>query len=275
MMTRSIPVTVIMALLFGCFLLSGCYQELYTDQPEHQINEMMALLVHAGISCKKTAGYEGTWSLQVEAEQISEAMNLLHENGYPREAFENMGRVFEKKGLISSPTEERIRFIYALSQEISNTLARIDGVLDARVHIVLPENDPYAEKLIPSSAAVFIKQKPGIDLEPQSMKIKELVINSIEGLEFKNVTVAMFKASAAGKSKTSPATLYVSMLGFKLAPESADPFRWMIAVMFSLVGSALAAASIILYRRKFLLSDVKALQSRMRHRINETRKSSG
>lgn len=275
MMNRSNPVTVFTALLYGCFLLSGCYQELYTDQPEQQINEMMALLVQAGITCKKTAGYEGTWSLQVEGEQISTAMNLLHENGYPRKAFESMGRVFEKKGLISSPTEERIRFVYALSQEISDTLDRIDGVLDARVHIVLPENDPYTETMIPSSAAVFIKQKPGIDLESQTMKIKDLVVNSIEGLEFKNVTVAMFKASATGKSKTSPTTLYVSMLGFKLAPESADLFRWMMVVIFSLAGSGLAAASIIVYRKINLLSGVKACQSKIRHRTNGTRKSSG
>jgi type III secretion protein J len=267
------PVTAITTLLFGLLFLSGCYQELYTDQPEHQINEMMALLVQAGIPCKKTAGLEGSWSLQVDADKMSMAMNLLRENGYPRNVFESMGKVFEKKGLISSPTEERIRFIYALSQEISTTIARIDGVLDARVHIVLPENNPYAEKLIPSSAAVFIKQKPGIDLEPQTMKIKELVVNAIEGLEFKNVTVALFKTTA-GTSKTNP-ILYVSMLGFKLSPESADRFRWLMVVLVSLVGSSLVATAVILYRRKNLWAEVKTLQSRMQHKINGARKLSG
>ena len=164
MQIRAKPLITYAALLCTLFFLSGCYEELYTDLPEQQINEMMALLVQAGISCHKTMGLEGTWSLKVEGGKISTAMNLLEENGYPREPFESMGQVFEKKGLISSPTEERIRYIYALSQEISNTITRIDGVLDARVHIVLPENDPYTEKLIPSSAAVFIKQKPGFDL---------------------------------------------------------------------------------------------------------------
>lgn len=272
MKTRAKPVTAIIALLFGLLLLSGCYQELYTDQPEHQINEMMALLMQAGISCKKTTGVEGRWSLQVDAGKISPAMNLLRENGYPRHGFESMGKIFEKKGLISSPTEERIRFIYALSQEIATTITRIDGVLDARVHIVLPENNPYAEKLIPSSAAVFIKQKPGVNLESQTMKIKELVVNAIEGLEFKNVTVALFK-TAAGAGPATP-FLYVSMLGFKLSPESAIRFRWLMVVLVSLGGSSLAALAVLLYRRKFLWSEVKTLQSRIQHKIKEARKLS-
>jgi type III secretion protein J len=271
MKIRSNLLIKIIALLFAGLLLSGCYQELYTDLPEQQINEMMALLVQAGIGCKKTAGLEGTWSLRVDGGKISKAMNLLHENGYPQEAFESMGKVFEKKGLISSPTEERIRFIYALSQEISDTIARIDGVLDARVHIVLPENDPYADKLIPSSAAVFIKQKPGIDLESQTMKIKELVVNAIEGLEFKNVTVALFK-TAIGTSKTSPA-LYVPLLGLKLAPESADRFRWLMVVLVSLGGSSLVATTILLFKRIFRWSEVRTLQSRMKQKVKEARKA--
>lgn len=272
MKIRSNPVIGITALLLGFLLLSGCYQELYTDQPEHQINKMMALLVQAGIPCKKTAGLEGKWSLLVEADKMSLAMSLLHENGYPQQAYESMGKVFEKKGLISSPTEERVRFIYALSQEISTTVARIDGVLDARVHIVLPENDPYAEKLIPSSAAVFIKQKPGIDLESQTVKIKELVVNSIEGLEFKNVTVALFK-TAASTSKKSP-LLYVSTLGFKLAPESATRFRWLMVVLASLVGSTMVATAVILYRKKNLWTGARPLHSKMQMIINGSRKSS-
>jgi type III secretion protein J len=273
MQARPNPVMTISILLCTWVLLSGCYQELYTDQPEQQINEMMALLEQDGIACKKTTGLEGTWSLQVDADKVSAAMNVLHANGYPRKAFENMGRVFEKKGLISSPTEERIRFIYALSQEISDTIARINGVLDARVHIVLPENNPLADKLIPSSAAVFIKQKPGVDLEPQTMKIKELVVNSIEGLEFKNVTVALFQ-TPAGTNKTSP-TLYVSMLGFKLAPESADRFRWLMVVLVSLAGSILMATVIVLFRSKFGWSRISSLQTRIRQKISAAKKPSG
>ena len=33
----------------------------------------------------------------------------------------------------------------ALAQDIARTISMIEGVVDARVHVVLPENDPFAE----------------------------------------------------------------------------------------------------------------------------------
>ena len=63
----------------------------------------------------------------------------MHNNGFPRGQFTTIGEVFKKSGMVSSPTEDRIRFMYALSQSLSETISQIDGVVTARVHIVLPE----------------------------------------------------------------------------------------------------------------------------------------
>ena len=46
----------------------------------------------------------------------------------------------------------------------------------------------------PASAAVFIKHRPDRDLSSQVTQIKALVVNSIEGLSYDNVTVALFPA---------------------------------------------------------------------------------
>ena len=67
---------------------------------------------------------------------------------------EGVGVVFKKTGMVSSPSEERIRFMDAIAQDLSQTISMIDGVVDARVHVVLPENDPFAKNTLPSSAAV-------------------------------------------------------------------------------------------------------------------------
>jgi len=121
-------------------------------------------------------------------------VRTLNAQGYPRESFDSMGKVFKREGFVSSPLEERARLMHAMSQEISNTIANIDGVVTARVHLVVPERNPLLDKPQPAAAAVFIKHRPERDLSGQISQIKALVVNSIEGLAYDNVTVALFPA---------------------------------------------------------------------------------
>jgi type III secretion protein J len=103
--------------------------------------------------------------------------------------------IFKKTGLVSSPLEERVRFMHALSEKLSETISHIHGVVTARVHIILPENDPYSEKLIPPSASVFISYLPHVNVEESVKDIKQLVTNSIEGLSSEKVTMVLFPNS--------------------------------------------------------------------------------
>jgi len=177
-------------------LLAGCgSQELYSQLSERQANEMVALLRAAGIDADKQV-QEGRFSVVAPRSEFAEAVRLLNAQGYPRENFDSMGKVFKREGFVSSPLEERARLMHAMSQEISNTLASIDGVVAARVHLVVPERHPLMDKPQPAAAAVFIKHRPDKDLSGQVTQIKALVVNSLEGLSYDNVTVALFPAEA-------------------------------------------------------------------------------
>ncbi len=190
-----------LALLVGC---SG--QELYSQLSERQANEMVAVLRSAGISADKVS-QDGRYSVKTSPGDFPLAVRALSAQGYPREEFDSMGKVFKREGFVSSPLEERARLVHALSQEISNTIASIDGVVHARVHLVVPERNPLADKLQPAAAAVFIKHRPDKDLAPQVAQIKALVVNSIEGLPYDNVTVALFAAeNLPTTGKPLPAT---------------------------------------------------------------------
>jgi type III secretion protein J len=187
--------------LASCLLLAlalaGCgMQELYTQLDEQQANEMVAVLRNAGLAAEKEQR-EGQGFAVVAAEgDFARAITVLRANGYPHESFDSIGRVFKKDGFVSSPLEEHARLVHAMSQEISNTLAHIDGVVVARVLLSLPEKDPLADKTQPASASVFIKYRPGKDLSGSVGQIKALVVNSVEGLPYDNVTVALFPADA-------------------------------------------------------------------------------
>ncbi|WP_414663711.1 type III secretion system inner membrane ring lipoprotein SctJ [Horticoccus sp. 23ND18S-11] len=180
------------------FVFAGCGKvPLFSELSENEANEMMAILLQRDIVCTKLAGKDEKWSLKVGQADFSRAVDLLKAQGYPRDKFVRIGDVFQKSGLVSSPTEERIRYMYALSQEIAETFMRIDGVMNARVHIVIPDNDPLAAKITPSSAAIFIRYRPGFDIESLSPQLKSLVMRSIEGLNYDNVSLVLVPAAAA------------------------------------------------------------------------------
>lgn len=176
---------------------TGCsQQELYGQLSERQANEMVAVLRSAGLSADKARRENNKFALTTAASDFSRAVEMLHGAGYPREHFDSLGEVFKKEGFVSTPLEERARFMHALSQELSSTIAQIDGVVVARVHLAVPEKDPLADKPKTAAASVFIKHRAEVDLAPHLGRIKALVVNSVEGLPYEAVTVVTFPAEA-------------------------------------------------------------------------------
>ena len=185
----------------GGVLLAGCDKEvaLHSQLEERQANLVMAALLDGGISCHKTPGDEGMWNVMIPESRFAEAANLLERKGLPRRAYQGVSEVFKKTGMVSSPSEERIRFMDALAQDLSRTISGIDGVVDARVHVVLPENDPFAKNTLPSSAAVAIRSRWDADITDLVPSIKNLVKNSIEGLKYEKISVTVFRDAPPGK----------------------------------------------------------------------------
>jgi type III secretion protein J len=168
--------------------------ELYTGLSEREANEIVAVLKSAGLGAEKSTKDGKIWTLTAPKTEFAQAIALLDSRGLPKDRFESLGEVFKKSGFISSPVEEHARLIYGLSQELSNTISTFDGVVVARVHIALPDPDPLAESQKPSSASVFIKYDPQVDISAQIGPIKALVVNSVEGLPYERVSVVLTPA---------------------------------------------------------------------------------
>lgn len=183
----------------------GARVELMAAIPEAEANEVLAALVNAGIAAQKIPGKEGMVGVSVAADQVGRAVDLLRTQGLPRSRFAGMGEVFRKEGLISSPLEERARYIYALSQELGATLSQIDGVIVARVHVVLPERGSPGDPNLPSSAAVFIKHQAAYNLDTVQPQIRRLVVNSIPGLVPDKVSIVTVAAQTAPAQATEAA----------------------------------------------------------------------
>ena len=189
--------------------LAGCKTGLYSGLNETEANEIVAALSAGNIDARKERPDGTDWQVQVDEGSIGPALALLGAQGLPHERFASMGDMFQKQGLVSTPSEERMRYIYAVSQELSQTLRSIDGVVSARVHVVVPATDPMSDKIRPSSAAVFIKHRPDVDLRLLAPTVKDLVAHSIEGLTPDQVSLSLFEAPRV----TAPAVAAVAADG--------------------------------------------------------------
>jgi len=208
-------------LLIGLgLLLAGCgHADLYSKLTEGQANDMIAVLQSAGISANKQDNGEAGWTVQAAEGDFGRAITVLRSQGLPREDFSSLGTVFKKEGFVSSPTEERARLNYGMSQELAHTISDIDGVVQARVHLALPQNDPMSDQKQPASASVFIKYRPGANIDAQVGKVKALVVNSVEGLKYDNVSVETFPAEPLpGQPAGSSGQVIAAGLGYLALP---------------------------------------------------------
>ena len=241
--------------LGSCLLLAACGArvDLMGAIAEDEANEVLAALIKASIPTEKVPGKEGMVGVRVASGDVGRALEVLRDNGLPRERFAGMGQVFKKEGLISSPLEERARYIYALSQELSNTLSKIDGVLAARVHVVLPERGTAGETGVPSTAAVFIKHQDGYNLEIIQPQIRRLVTNSIPSLTAERVSV-VFVASQARTAAAAPAEARQTVWGFEVPAQTAAGLSMLLWSLAGIAGIALAALAYGLWRWRRLLA---------------------
>ena len=188
--------------------LCGCRTEvdLHTGLTDADANRVVTALLDDGVQANKRP-MKGGITVSVAESDLARATAVLAAQGLPHLPAARMGDVFKKEGLISSPLEERARYIYALSQELETTLAQIDGVVVARVHVVLPEKVAPGEPMQPPSAAVFIKHLPSLEPDAISYRVKQLVARSVPGLGAQGtdrVSAVFVVAEAAPPRRAEP-----------------------------------------------------------------------
>lgn len=260
------PVRVLLHVMMSVLILAGCGSrvELVGSLPENEANEVLGALLNAGIDASKEAGKGGT-SIHVDQAATARAIDILRQRGLPRERRAKMGDIFKKENLVSSPLEERARYLYALSQELEQTLSQIDGVVTARVHIVLPESTGTGTPLKPSSASIFLKHQAGYGVEHLVVQVRGLVATGIPGLTPDKVTVTLVQAVDPANA-VAPARME-DVLFLRVEQGSATSLRVMLVTLA--IAAALAAAAITYFVMRH--PDWERFKSTWLARIRRTR----
>lgn len=231
-------------------LLSGCSQQtnIQGGLSDKDANEIVTLLRRNGIQTVKMSNKAGV-TLSVADSDLARATELMVAAGLPRKSHDQLGQVFKKDGMISTPMEERARYLHALSQELEYTLSQIDKVVVARVHVVLPERVAPGEPVQPSSASVFIKYQPPFDEDLIVPRVRRLVASSIPGLngddEQRKLAVVLVPAETV-----ATAVEWQAVGPLMLEARSAARLRGFLWLMLALVLLAGAGAAAFLWWRR-------------------------
>jgi type III secretion protein J len=221
--------------------LAGCGRvNLYSDLSEQQANEVAAVLIAAQIDADKRPSETKSWMVLIDKAELPRAMDVLETSGYPKGRVQTMAEIFKKDGFISSPLEERARFIAATQQELQQTIEKMNGVLAARVHLALPERDPLSEKFVPPSVSVFVKYAQETKFDSVGIEnVKSIVKDAIEGLASERITVVV--TPAVGPWRKSIRPHLETLAEYSYQHPAVSPTTWLLAacsgfVLLVLVG---------------------------------------
>ncbi len=224
--------------------------ELIANIQQRGANDIVAALLMSGIEAEKVKGKKSV-SVVIYKKDMAAAVDILRAKGLPNQNHSNLGEIFKKEGMVSTPLEERARYIYALSQELEYTLSQIDGVLVARVHVVLPERIAPGQPIQPPSAAIFVKHLPTLDSDVVRPKIKRIVTSSIPGLSSESID--KISVSFVESAIENPSVKWVKVWGYLLTEDSAKAFKKSImtfAMVLLVMIVLLLVVSLLLYKKK-------------------------
>lgn len=206
-----------MCLVIGALVLStGCKEVLYSGLTETEANEMTTILEVSGVDVSRKRDKDGIYQVLVAEADVAGANSILISNGLPRRRFARMDEVFDAQGLVGTPFEERVRYIFALEEKLTEQLVSIHGVRDARVTVNLPEKARFQETDDYASASLILHYEPDFDVSSSIPKIKSLIANSVQGLEYETVAVVVFPA------KSATVLLGARQTGFLVGPAEAS-----------------------------------------------------
>ena len=238
----------------------GCSTPIQHGLDETAANEVLIALERGGIEASKTRDESNgeAFIISVPKMHAVRALQILQSLGLPRGRRDGFGEVYKQASLVPTPTEERARYLEALAGEIERTLETVDGVVTARVHLVLAEPDPLAvdgKPRVAAQAAVLLKVRP-TPAPLREADVQKLVAGSLAGLLPEAVAMVVTPAAEL-QSQRAPALASVG-------PVNVDPASRKLLVGILLGGLAvIVILAVLLFLAARRLS---ALERRERER---------
>ncbi len=158
---------------------------LYADLDPDSAASVVSELDSRGVPYELDAGGR---VVRVPSDEVHSLRLSLSSEGLPNGS--TGWSVLEDQGLTTSAFDQRVGYQRAMQGELARTIASIDGVSEASVHLVIPEHDFLTEDDRVASASVLV-DTGGRALSPMQVDaVVNLVASAVEGLTPDQVSVA-------------------------------------------------------------------------------------
>jgi type III secretion protein J len=178
---------------------TGCGERIQHGLDERQANELQTVLVERGLDARKVpeAGKKPTWAIEVAEAQSSDAVRILAELGLPRPAAEEGCDVFGGAGLVRSPVEEQLCRVRVMERDLEKTLQTVEGVILARVHLVVPAPPRPGQQPVPAKGSAMLRVAPGYAEQVKGSRelLRALIAGGVEGLAPESVSLMVDEVS--------------------------------------------------------------------------------
>lgn len=84
---------------------------------------------------------------------------------------------------------QRVNYQRALQAEVERTIIKLDGVLDARVHMRQPQRSTFYRRDEPTRASILVKLDDFAELDRLAPSIAQLAAGAVDGLEASDVNI--------------------------------------------------------------------------------------
>lgn len=163
------------------------YQVLFSNMAPQESTEVVDVLQQMNVDYKLDPA---TGALMVPAGDVQSLRLRLATEGLPRSSAQGMDMLNQDQGFGTSQFIERARYQRALEEELSRSIAELNNVRSARVHLAIPKQSVFVRDRKDPTASVVVNLYAGRQLEKgQVAAITHMVASSVPNMTNPDVTV--------------------------------------------------------------------------------------
>lgn len=163
------------------------YQVLFSGMEAQESAEVVAALQQMQVDYKLDPS---SGALLVPATDVQGLRLRLAAEGLPKSSAQGMEILSQSQGFGTSQFIEQARYQRAMEQELARSVAELQNVRSARVHLAIPKQSVFVRERKPPTASVVVNLYAGRSLERgQIAAITHLVAASVPNMKNSDVTV--------------------------------------------------------------------------------------